>query len=158
MTPTIDSSPPWPEDVRTSPDFVPGPRAVVAEQDPCLRHLIACLLAGEGLFVTEVSDATALVQAAAPSSRVSEPFNLIVADLPMPGSSGFSALERLRQAGCRGPAIVISGELDDLGLAQLERLSAEHLTKPFEVARLRSLASHVCSAYDEARSHAACPP
>jgi CheY-like chemotaxis protein len=150
MTEEVGVSPSWFDELKTSPGCVLGPRAVVAEDDPCLRHLIACILAEAGLFVTEVNDAAELVRmAASRCCAAAESFNLIVADLPLRGGQGFEPLERIRQAGCHGPAIVITNTLDESGRAQLQRLDADHATKPFFHQTLRALASRVRFAYEK---------
>jgi CheY-like chemotaxis protein len=157
MIPDTSYADSWLEEPETSPGCTVGPRAVVADNDPCLRHLIACLLAAEGLFVTEVSDASGLVQAAAARCCTeTDPFDLIVADLPLPGSNEFEPLERVRQAGCWSPVIVIADHLDENESAQLKRLHVGHLAKPFDQRNLRALANRIRLAYDDARGQAAC--
>jgi len=147
----------WEDELVTLPGVPPGPRALVAENDPRLRNQIVSLLAAEGLFVTEVMTSKELLQAATSSvSRLTEPFNLIVADLPMPDGGGIETLDLVRKAGCQGPAIVITCSIDATGSAELVRLHAEHLTKPFANESLRVLASRVRTAYDAARDLDAC--
>ena len=128
----------------TQPVLVSAHRILVAEDDPALRHLIAYLLAFEGYFVTEASDAQAMLDAVrASNGNCDLAFDLIVTDVRMPGPSGLDALARLRESGCQVPAIVISALPGEMVRPEVEELNALFLPKPFALENLRRIANRV---------------
>ena len=128
----------------TQPGLASAYRVLVAEDDPALRHLIAYLLAFEGYFVTEASDAQAMLDAVRASNGNCElAFDLIVTDVRMPGLSGLDALARLRDSGCQVPAIVISALPGEMVRPDAEQLNALFLPKPFALENLRRIANRV---------------
>jgi DNA-binding response OmpR family regulator len=102
------------------------------------------LLAFEGYFVTEASDAQAMLDAVRASDGDCEPgFDLIVTDVRMPGLSGLDALARLRETGCQVPAIVVSALPGEMVRPEAEELNALFLPKPFALENLRRIANRV---------------
>ena len=65
-------------------------RILVAEDDADIRETLKDLLSGEGYAVETASDGVAAISA---WKGASEPFDLVVLDVMMPGKSGWS-LER----------------------------------------------------------------
>jgi len=131
----------------TQPGLASAPRVLVAEDDPALRHLIVYLLAFEGYFVTEASDAQAMLDAVHASDGNCElGFDLIVTDVRMPGLSGLDALARLRETGCLVPAIVVSALPGEMVRPEAEELNALFLPKPFALENLRRIANRVVQA------------
>jgi DNA-binding response OmpR family regulator len=128
----------------TRPGLVSAYRVLVAEDDQALRQLMAYLLAFEGYFVTEASDAQAMLDAVRDSQGNCElHFDLIVTDVRMPGLSGLDALARLRKSGCQVPAIVISALPGEMVRPEAEELNALFLPKPFALENLRRIANRV---------------
>ena len=128
----------------TQPGHTSAPRVLVAEDDPALRHLMVYLLAFEGYFVTEASNAQAMLDAVRASDGNSKlGFDLIVTDVRMPGLSGLDALARLRETGCQVPAIVVSALPGEMVRPEAEELNALFLPKPFALENLRRIANRV---------------
>lgn len=98
----------------TNPNVASPPRVLVTEDDPQLRELIVRTMAFEGYFVTEASDAFAMLNAVKACNELGDDtFDLIVTDVRMPGLSGLDALARLRESGCHTPAIVVSRAVEN---------------------------------------------
>jgi len=128
----------------TRPGLASAPRVLVAEDDPALRQLMVYLLAFEGYFVTEASDAQAMLDAVrACDGNCELGFDLIVTDVRMPGLSGLDALARLRETGCQVPAIVVSALPGEMVRPEAEELNALFLPKPFALENLRRIANRV---------------
>jgi len=122
-------------------------RVLVVENDRVLRDLIADVFAFEGYFVTEASDEESLLHCArVADNRVDEQFDLVVLGLQVDGALGVESLARLRAAGCRTPAIVLSAESKYRLVPRLNELDAMLLSKPFAFENLRALANHVIHA------------
>ena len=149
---TAAASPPhdsfeW-EEQSTHPGFASAHRVLVAEDDSALRYLMAHVLAFEGYFVTEASDAQAMLEAARSSGCNCEmPFDLIVTDVRMPGQTGLDALASLRKSGCRTPAIIVSALPGEMIQPQAEQLDALFLPKPFALENLRRIANWIVSGH-----------
>jgi DNA-binding response OmpR family regulator len=119
-------------------DGVPvGRRVLVAEDDPAMRDLLALVLRERGYQVSTVSDGLEL------RSLLSEPdakghFDLIVADVNMPGSSGLDVIDQLRQDGDTTPVLIVTAFLRDEIRQRARGLEVRMLAKPFHLDALRS--------------------
>lgn len=112
---------------------------LIAEDDAALRFLLASVLRKDGHRVLEAPDGEALVlaHAALPPGRPGR--TIVLSDLSMPVRSGLSAVEEL-QGREPGLGIILMGaflEAEDAPRARA--LGAAFLTKPFELATMRSL-------------------
>lgn len=137
--------------VRTSVEVLPSrrnrpmnwaPGALVAENDPALRRLIAEALTRDGFVVSEARDADEFIEIACCTRREdhSAPA-LVVSDLHMPGRDGLSALGELRQTLAGAVILVIAATADDDVCAAARRVGAVGvLRKPFELDDLRTAA------------------
>jgi len=122
-------------------------RVLVVEDDRVLRDLIADVFAFEGYFVTEAGDEETFLHCArVAESGIDEQFDLVVLGLQVDGALGVESLARLRAAGCRTPAIVLSAESKYRLVPRLNELDAMLLSKPFAFENLRALANHVIHA------------
>ena len=140
-----DDSFDWEEDP-TRPGFASTYRVLIAEDDSALRQLMANLLAFEGYFVTEASDAQSMLEAVRSTGCNCElPFDLIVTDVRMPGQTGLDALATLRKSGCRTPAIIVSALPGEMVQLEADQLDALFLPKPFALENLRRIANRVVS-------------
>jgi CheY-like chemotaxis protein len=116
-----------------------GPAALLVDDDPALRRLVARMLSGAGYSVLEAPDGQSGLAA---SACVGKPVELLVTDVCMPGMSGWELAELL---GSRWPGmktVVISGA--EMEPSQRPRPGVAFLRKPFtaetlldRVARLR---------------------
>ena len=95
----------------TSPPAIcPYPRAcvLIVEDDAPVRRSLQLLLRSHGLDVRAyASGRTALADPLAQSAHC------LIADLAMPDPDGLTLLRSLRELGWSGPAILVSGQIDD---------------------------------------------
>jgi DNA-binding response OmpR family regulator len=128
----------------TIPSATLARKVLVVEHDWALRNLIADVFAFEGYFVTEADDETILLGAL--SEAAHRHFDLIVLGIQMHGTLGIDALTRLRESGCRTPAIVLT-ELPKAAIAEeMNGLDARYLEKPFALEHLRVIANNMLHA------------
>jgi DNA-binding response OmpR family regulator len=116
-------------------------RILLAEDDGDLRIILAETLREQGHQVREVADGNRLAEALG-AILVGGPlaFDLVVADLHMPGWSALGLLDVLRsRPGCP-PFILMSGFGDDADRGQARRLGALGLLeKPFSPRALLAM-------------------
>ncbi len=117
------------------------PLALIADDEPQVRRLVADILTEIGFQTVTASDGVELVELADRHRPT-----LIVVDVMMPRMDGYTALARLRgrQATAEIPAIVLTGRVD----RTYELLSqgmgvAAHVTKPFSALELAEAARRV---------------
>ncbi|WP_412060784.1 response regulator transcription factor [Rubrivirga sp. IMCC45206] len=107
-------------------------RLLLIENDPGLVRTLGDRLRAEGYAVEHAGDGDAGFEAAA-----SQPFDLVLLDVGLPGRDGFAVVRDLRQRGVRTPVLMLTarGQVTDrvVGL----RLGADdYLVKPFDTAEL----------------------
>jgi len=107
-------------------------RILVVEDERQLAGHVARALSRNGHCLTAVHDGTAGLQAA-----LSDPPDLIVLDLNLPGLDGLSVLARLREAQCPARVLVLTarGEVGDR-VKGLHAGADDYLTKPFSMDEL----------------------
>lgn len=116
------------------------PPALVADDDPAVRSVVAAILSSGGFDVTAVGDgvqaADSLLDPAGPT------FAVAVVDCEMPGLDGPGVLARARAAGCRVPVLLISGSADPAAIPGLATDPiAAFLPKPFTRTALTAAVS-----------------
>jgi DNA-binding response OmpR family regulator len=114
------------------------PSALVAEDDPEMRALIAEALRQEGYAVDEAEDGRRMWIMTLASAH-----DLVVSDLRLPIVDGLTVLEDLR---CRDPSasmILMTAFGDGETRSRAERLGAVFLNKPFKLGELRAAARRV---------------
>ena len=118
------------------------PGALVAENDPALRRLMADALARDGFIVSEARNAEELIEIACCARREDKrPPALVVSDAHMPGRDALSALDELRQTLAGAVILVIAASPDDAMCAEAKRVGAACvLSWPFELDDLRTTA------------------
>ncbi len=124
-------------------------RAIVADDDTALRHLLGDCLRQIGFEVLEVRDGLELMAAI---GKLRESFfpDVVVTDINMPNCNGLSALGALRDIAPRLNAIVITAFPDDLTLETAKRLGATAiLAKPLDLRELQGLALDSCDAREQ---------
>jgi len=107
-------------------------RILYVEDDPTAREYIHKGLRERGYSVEAASDAREGIDRAAKG-----PFDLLILDVMLPDSDGFSLLEELRARGIDTPAIFLTarGEIADR-IRGLNLGADDYLVKPFAFAEL----------------------
>ncbi|HYP99862.1 MAG TPA: response regulator [Polyangiaceae bacterium] len=115
-------------------------RVLVAEDDAAMRDLLLLVLSERGYAVECVSSGSQMIQVLSerhPDGSLSEPFDLIVTDVRMPGASGLDAIDQLRRAGGVTPVIAVTAFPHDATRNRAQRLAIHLLAKPFDLDVLR---------------------
>jgi DNA-binding response OmpR family regulator len=105
---------------------------LVIEDEPGIVDFLERGLAAEGFdVVTAVDGDHGLARA------LSDPVDLVVLDILLPGRGGLQVLEAIKQAKPTLPVIVLTalGEIDDR-ISGLDAGAVDYLTKPFSLAEL----------------------
>ena len=104
------------------------PRVLVVDDDPTMRLLVAESLETEGLEVEEAADGAEAIRLFR-----AHPPDLVLLDVRMPGSDGFSVCEEIRKAptGVDVPIVMVTG-LDDVESIRraYEAGATDFVTKP----------------------------
>lgn len=109
-------------------------RAVVGDDSPVVRELIAVNLQMEGFEVATAADG----QAAAELVEQLKP-HVVTLDVMMPRMTGFEVFERLRAnpETSHIPVVLVTGRAQASDVARGDELGVDaYLTKPFEPAEL----------------------
>lgn len=111
---------------------------LVVDDDPRIRSMLRRYLTDEGFQVSEAEDGVSMR-----SALESQPANLVLLDLVLPGEDGFTLANYIRQRGST-PIIMLTGK-DDLidKVAGLEAGADDYIPKPFHLrevlARIRTV-------------------
>ncbi len=107
-------------------------RILIVEDEPGLVTALRDRLKKEGYAVTVAKDGTAGFELA---SR--ERFDLIILDLMLPGLSGLTICQKLRQKGSAVPILMLTARRQTMDKVVGLRTGADdYLTKPFKMAEL----------------------
>lgn len=107
--------------------------AVVVEDDPDVRHLIAALLNGAGFEVVEVAEGHVALAAVESLDPV-----LVTLDLSLPSLDGLGVLRRIRDFSSTY-VVIVTGRADEADLLQGLALGADaYITKPFGPREFRA--------------------
>lgn len=114
------------------------PRLLVVDDDPGLRELLTRYLTEQGFEVAAVPDGQAMEQRLA-----TQPADLVILDLMLPGEDGLALARRLRARG-EIPIIMLSARGEELDrIVGLEVGADDYLAKPFNprelLARIRAV-------------------
>lgn len=108
-------------------------RILLAEDNPMNVELFTAALAEEGHDIVVERDGTSAIARAS-----SEPFDLYLLDIGLPGASGYEVCATLRRAGVRKPIVAVTAWAMP---AEVERGGAAgfdgYLTKPLSPRALR---------------------
>ena len=114
-------------------------KLLLVEDDAMIGRALLDALRGEDYAVNWVRDGTL-----ADAALASEPYDLVLLDLGLPGRDGLAVLRRLRACGSR-VAVLIATARDAIGdrVAGLDAGADDYIVKPFDVdellARIRAL-------------------
>jgi len=114
-------------------------RILVVEDEPRLNQFVSKGLKEQGYSVDSVaSGSEALNQAA------TEPYDLIILDIMLPGQSGFDVLDNLKRFEIKIPVIIMSAlSGPDRVIEGLDKRAVDYIKKPFDfgefLARIRAV-------------------
>lgn len=119
----------------------PSRRLLLADDDEAFRGELAESLRQAGFAVTECRHGVDLIRhlKCLRDPATPDDFDMIITDIRMPGVTGMSILEGLRDRANAPPIILITGFGDQETRSQAKRLGAVAvLDKPFEITDLLS--------------------
>jgi two-component system, sensor histidine kinase len=106
-----------------------GHRVLVVDDDPDITYLLDALLTDMGFRVNVVGDATAAVD-----TVLSDPPDVLLVDVELPGLSGNTAVFRLRAKGYRGHIVTLSATpTEEARKVALNAGADQYLTKPINI-------------------------
>lgn len=114
-------------------------RILIVDDETALREQLEKTLAGQRYIVETASDGEEALD-----RLFDAVFDLVILDIMMPGTDGFTVLEQARKAGIDTPVIMLTarGDVDDR-VRGLDLGADDYLAKPFSadelLARIRSL-------------------
>lgn len=125
----------------TAPSIV-GKRVLVVDDEPTVRQVLAAYLDRDGFQVSEAADGTTALRAVA-----SEPPDLVLLDLMLPGVDGLSVLSSIR-GNTDIPVILLTARAEEGDrILGLEMGADDYVVKPFSprevVARVRTVLKRV---------------
>jgi CheY-like chemotaxis protein len=110
-------------------------RVLIAEDEPHIRRVLLTLLETVGFDVEAVADGTSALE----FLEGPEPFDLVLADIMMPGASGLQVLARARELDHRAdtPVVILTAKGQDVDReAAFELGASDFITKPFSPKKL----------------------
>jgi DNA-binding NtrC family response regulator len=124
-----------------------GPRKIlIVDDEPALRQSLRQALQADGLRIDLAASGEEAARLEAENG-----YDVIVADLMMPGLSGLDLLRTLKERGSRARLILISGYPTIAAAEQAVKMGAfEFLSKPFMPAEIRALVERALRAYPAA--------
>jgi CheY-like chemotaxis protein len=102
-------------------------RILVVDDDDEVRHVTASFLNGFGYRETEAKDGSAAL-----ALLKTGEFDLVVADLAMPGMTGIDLMEAIRRSGLSIPILIVTGHAEAVPIPP----DIAVLRKPFDSAEL----------------------
>lgn len=105
-------------------------RVLVADDDPVLCALCQATLWAEGWDVVLAADGDEALEHIAATS---EPFDCVVSDVNMPGTSGLALLDQIRERDDDIPVVLVTGDPSLYSaMVALNHGAVSYLTKPFD--------------------------
>ncbi len=134
---------------------------LLADDDLEMRQLLALVLRGDGYDVQEVADGRELVERLARSLDAGSPepsYDLLIADLRMPGYGGLDVLSALSCLGSGLPVIMMTAFGDQRTRRTAAALGAiATFDKPFDLNDLRTAVLHALSESSRPRGREPAP-
>jgi excisionase family DNA binding protein len=110
------------------------PRLLVADDEPSIRELLGKTLALADYHVDSVADGRSALE----RLRI-DPYDLLIADLRMPGVDGLQLIREARRFSPDLKVIIITGHSSESAAIEAVNLGVNgYLTKPFRVAQVLS--------------------
>jgi len=107
-------------------------RILIVEDEAALATTLKDRLRKEGYAVNVARDGNSGMEMA-----TSEPFDLLILDLMLPGQNGLSICQKLRELGSNAPILMLTARRQTMDKVVGLRTGADdYLTKPFKMAEL----------------------
>jgi CheY-like chemotaxis protein len=120
-------------------------RALVADDEPDVRAILAALVRRQGFEVTEAQDGEEAVRV-----RATLRPDAIFLDVVMPRMTGLQALERIREEDPDVPVVIVSANKDPETAEEALRLGASNFVqKPFDKEEIGFVVRRLRAALDE---------
>jgi len=120
-------------------------RALVVDDEPDVREILAALIRRQGYEVTEARDGEEAVRA-----RAEHRPDAIFLDVMMPKMTGLEALERIREEDPDVPVVIVSANRDEETAEAALRLGAVNFVqKPFDKEEIGFVVRRLRAAMDE---------
>ncbi|WP_304670672.1 response regulator transcription factor [Neisseria polysaccharea] len=109
-------------------------RVLLVEDDAMIAEAVSASLKDGGYAVDWVKNGAQVAAAAA-----TQPYDLMLLDLGLPGRDGLDVLSEIRAAGCAVPVLIVTAR-DDLysRLNGLDGGTDDYIVKPFDMAELKA--------------------
>ncbi|GBE57374.1 transcriptional regulatory protein YycF [bacterium BMS3Abin01] len=110
-----------------------APRILLVDDEEAIQKLLAYPMEQEGYEIVQAMDGEAALE-----QFHSQPFDLIVLDIMLPGKSGIDVCREIR-AGSTVPIIMLTAKSDEFDkVLGLEIGADDYITKPFSIREFRS--------------------
>ena len=117
----------------------PSQRVLVVDDESSIREMLSKTLALAEYKVDTAPDATAALSLLRMRNTA---YDLLIADLKMPGMDGLSMIRQVKQIRSRLPIIIITGFSSESSAIEAVNLGVTgYLTKPFRVAQVLAAAA-----------------
>jgi len=122
----------------------PSQRVLVVDDESSIREMLSKTLALAEYKVDTAPDATAALHLLRVGHKA---YDLLIADLKMPGMDGLSMIRQVKQIRSRMPIIIITGFSSESSAIEAVNLGVKgYLTKPFRVAQVLEAAAKAMGA------------
>lgn len=108
-------------------------KLLLADDSVTIQKVVKLTFADEGIEVISVGDGNSAMSAFADTNP-----DIVLADVNMPGLSGYEVCERIRSGGSRSnvPVVLLVGSFEQFDQARADQVGANaHITKPFQSIR-----------------------
>jgi len=133
----VAPEPKAPQPAPVTPACVDDALVLLAEDNTPLRRVMTSVLQNQGFRVIQAVDGDAVLAA---FGQHGSDLRALILDLALPRLSGWSCLRRIRSAGCRTPAILITGSPGTEWNVHQDP-DTQWLRKPFRMEELAAAAS-----------------
>ncbi len=114
-------------------------KILVVDDEEGARELFNTILTDEGYEVTLAVDGREAL-----TCMQSDPYDLVVTDIKMPGMDGLQLLQEIRKSGSRADVIMVTayGEVESY-LKAMSLGAAEYINKPIRIKELKRIVHKV---------------
>ena len=118
------------------------PSLLVVDDELSMREFLKILLEKEGYEVTTAAEASSALEL-----FQSETFDLVISDIKMPGMSGLSLLEKIKETDSTVPVIMITAYASpENAVIAMKNGAFDYITKPFKVDEIIKIIKSAISA------------